>query len=326
MDTIITKFSSLFNNFYFTKTYGGFYPYIDETAGLIMEKLYNLYLGRFRYNNLPEETEKMLGNRNFIDGQLFFQPSVAWFKSKEYGIQVLPTSGNYKFNLVGRPVKWTVYGYNGDKWDLTEDNSVLMFNDEAMTIPFLHLMYEAGFMRDIDETAKQNIFAQRQPFIVETDEDTIKSANAEIEQLQEFKPWIFKRKKDRKSTEQIETKVFNTNTPFLIKDFDDGFTIRLNRCLTYLGINNLGVQDKKERLVVAETAGNDMLIQMYYTSAFNQRKKAIDKVNKMFGTNISFEPTELKTMQSAINSAAAEMYAMAQSKNTINDKKGDKEE
>lgn len=314
-NTAILSPSNIFNNFYFKKAYGGFFPYIDETESLIMEKLYNIYLSRFEYKNLPKSLKVIIGNRNFIDGNLFFQPSVAWFMSEEYGLLVLPTTGKYSYNVVGRPVKWSCFGYDGTKWDLDETNSVLMFNDEAMTVPFLHLAYEAGFMRDVEYTTKQNLFAQRQPYIVEADEDTIKSAQAQMQQLGEFKPVIFHRKFDRKNPEPIKTQVFKTDVPFLTKDLDDFYTIRMNRCLTYLGVKNIGVQDKKERLVVAETTGNDMIIQTYFTSAYNQRKKAIDDVNKMFGTDIEFSPVELQTMQAAIDNTLSEMMAMAQAKN-----------
>lgn len=317
MDNMFGKISGLFNNFWYRKTYGGFFPFVDETEALIIEKMYNLYMIRDTYENLPDELQELYGPRNFIDGQLFFQPSMAWFKDKKHGLLCLPTSGEYEFNVVGRPVKWSCWGYNGEHWELDDSNSVIMFNDEAMTIPFLHIKYEAGFMREADKTAMQNIFAQRQPWIVETDEDTLKSAQAEMQQLGEFKPVIFRRKlngKNGKMVDPIETKVFNTNTPIITKEMDDLFTLRLNRILTYLGLNNIGVQDKKERLVVAETSGNDMLIQSYYTSAMNQRKKAVEKVNKMFGTNIKCVPTELTTMQTAINSTVSELMAGAQAK------------
>lgn len=317
MDNLFGRMSNLFNNFWYKKTYGGFFPFVDETEALIIEKMYNLYLIRDTYENLPDETQELYGTRNFIDGQLFFQPSMAWFKDSKYGILCLPTSGEYEYNVAGRPVRWTCWGYNGEKWELNDKNSVIMFNDEAMSIPFLHIKYEAGYMSEADKTALQNIFAQRQPWIVESDEDTLKSAQAQFDQLAEFKPVIFRRKMNGKNANKIdpiETKVFNTNTPIITKEMDDLYTLRLNRILTYLGLNNIGVQDKKERLVVAETTGNDMLIQAYYTSAIGQRQKAVEKVNKMFGTNIKCVPTELKTMQTAINSTVSELIAGAQAK------------
>lgn len=320
------RINTLFNNFWFKKAYGGFTPYVDDSCELIMEKLYNIYLSRFRYENLPDGFQELIGTRNFVDGQLFFQPSVAWFNDSKYGVICLPTSGDYKFNVVGRPVRWSCWGYNGDKWDLGEENSVIMFNDEAMSIPFLHLSYEAGFMSQADRTAKQNLLAQRQPYVIETDEDTLKSAQAAMEQLEEFKPFIFKRKTEKRNPEPIETKVFQTGVPIITKEMDDLFTIHWNRALTYLGINNIGVQDKKERLVVAETSGNDMLIQTNLTNALNQRREAIDKVNAMFGTNIKVELEELESIQTAINSVYNEMFAQGQAKGAMgNDREEEKE-
>lgn len=327
------RINTLFNNFWFKKTYGDFTPWAAYTADngyfleqLILEKMYNIYLSRLEYKNLPEQFLELIGTRNFVDAQLFFQPSVAWFKDKTHGVICLPTSGEYKYNVVGRPVEWVCWGYNGQRWNLNESNSVIMFNDEAMSIPFLHLQYEAQFMAEADKTAKQNLFAQRQPYMVETDEDTLKSAQATIDQLAEFKPIIFKRKKDKRAEEPIETKLFQTGAPIITKEMDDLFTIHWNRALTYLGINNIGVQDKKERLVVAETSGNDMLIQMNFTNALDQRREAIDKVNAMFGTNIEVKTAELETIQTAINSAYTELMAMGQAKGVNNpEEKEDKE-
>lgn len=321
----IGRINTLFNNFWFKKQHQIIAPFVNDTLELILEKCYNVYLSRFRYENLPDKFLELIGTRNFVDGQLFFQPAVAWFRDEKNGVICLPTSGEYKYNVVGRPVAWTCWGYNGEKWDLNESNSVIMFNDEAMSIPFLHLKYEAEFMAQADKTAMQNLFAQRQPYLIETDEDTLKSAQTEIDQLAEFKPVIFKRKTEKRSPEPIETKVFQTGVPIITKEMDDLFTIHWNRVLTYLGINNIGVQDKKERLVVAETSGNDMLIQTNLTNALNQRRMAIDKVNVMFGTNISVELEELETIQTAINSAYTELMAMGQAKGAGETQKQDNE-
>lgn len=319
MDIKFGRISSLFNNFWYRKTYGGFFPFVDETEALILEKLFNIYMSRWDYENLPDELQELIGTRNFIDGQLFFQPSMAWFKDSKKGILCLPTSGEYKYNTVGRPVEWSCWGYNGEEWRLTDKNSVIMFNDEAMSIPYLQLRYEISFMREADKTARQNLIAQRQPYIIETDDDTIKSAQAMFDQLGEFKPVIFRRKTEKRNPDPIETKVFQTGVPDMGKAFDDIYTMHWNRCLSYLGINNIGVQDKKERLIVAETTGNDMLIQINFTSAFDQRKRAIDKVNKLFGTNIKITPKPLETIQTAINSAFSELMAQGQAKGVQND-------
>lgn len=299
---------------------------MDDTEILLMEKCYNLYLNRFVYKNLPPEMEKVLGNRNYIDAMLFNNPSVAFFKDKKLGVQVLPTTGSYKFNLVGRPIEWYVKGFNGYSKQVSEDDSVIMFNDEAMTVPFLHIYYEIKYMKELDKTALQNIKAQRQPFIIETEEETLKSAQAQALQLDEFKPIIFKRKFDKKHGEPIETKVFQTGVDFKVKDYMDVYNEFFNRILTYLGINNINVQDKKERLITSEASANDMLIQSYFTSAFDQRKIAIEKVNKMFGTNIVVEKADLKSMVTAIQNEYSAGIVQAENKGVLQNKEDNKED
>lgn len=298
----------------FSNKYNTYLPIYDDTQQLIMEKILNIYLNRFTYTDLPDEMEEAFGGLNYIDLILFFNPSGSFFKSEKYGIQYLPTTGAYKFNLIGRPVQWTVYGYNGFTQVCSDDNAVLTFNDKARTIPMLHMMYESEFMRDLDKTIKQNIFAQRQPYVFEGTEDTMKSVQAYYEQLRDFMPILLKRKHDKRNTETIDTQVFNTQVPLQVDPLNDAYAEFFNRCLTYLGINNINVQNKRERLITAEASANDILIQSYYTSAYETREKQIEKCNKMFGTHIKFEATELKTLVMAINNEYQNAIAMAENK------------
>lgn len=290
---------------------------------LYLERLYNIYLSRFSYKNLPAEMDTMLGNRNLIDAMLFFSPSIAFFYDEKYGVQVLPTTGEYKFNLIGRPVEWYVKGFNGFSKKLNEDNSVIMFNDEACSIPFLHLLYEVRLMHEVENTTRQNIMAQRQPFIVEGDEEQQKSAKEMFEKIKDFAQVIFRRRQNAKNAEPIETKVLSMGVPLIAKDTNDLLNEFMNRALTYLGINNIAVQDKRERLITAEASANDMLIQMNYTSAYNQRNIAVDKVNKKFGLNIEFSENELKTLVSSTNNEYSASIATAENRGLNNNKKED---
>lgn len=282
---------------------------------LKMELFFLLYLSRFSYENLPDGMNIVMGNRNYIDAMLFFQPSVCFFEDKKLGVQCLPTTGEYKFNIVGRPVEWTARAYNGKTWNLNEDNSVIMYNDEAMSIPFLQLDYICNVWVEAEKTLKQNLEAQRQPFIIEGDEETLKTAQSIWQQLREFNPVIYKRKKNKKDNETIETKVFQTGVPLIAKELDDVGMTYFNKGLTYLGINNINVQDKRERLITSEASANDMLIQTYYTSQYKQRNLAIEQVNKKFGIDIKFDTIELKSMVTAIQNEYSAGIVQAETKN-----------
>ena len=61
-----------------------------------------------------------------------------------------------------------------------------------------------------------------------------------------------------------------------------------NECLTYLGINNANT-DKKERLISNEVDANDQLVEACGDIMLKARKEACERINKLFGTNISVE-------------------------------------
>jgi metal-dependent amidase/aminoacylase/carboxypeptidase family protein len=59
-----------------------------------------------------------------------------------------------------------------------------------------------------------------------------------------------------------------------------------NEVMSFLGVGN-AKQDKKERLVAAEVSANDEQIEMAREIMLKARQDACEKINKMFGTNIS---------------------------------------
>lgn len=282
---------------------------------LIIQKFLNVFTTRFEYKNLPEETMNIVGENNFIEVMLFFAPSVAWFKDKTLGLQCLPTTGEYDYDIVGKPTRWICRGLNGFEKKLTAENSVLMFNDKSYSVPLLHILYELEFMVELDNTHRQQIRAQRKPMIMELEEDEVKSGQKFLQQLIDFKDVIVTRLRDRKKKEKknlgiddnpYNTQVFDTHIEFEGRAFMDDYKEFENRVLTYLGINNVNIE-KRERLLTGEISANDMLIQANYTSALSARKEAIEKVNSMFGVSIDVEPRELSTLQSALTS----QYEMA---------------
>ena len=280
-------------------------PY-DEKTQIICERFLNQYMSRYHYKNMPEETEKLYGNRNMWEYFLFFAPSVAWFEDSTNGLMCLPTSGEYEYNAVGKPTKWYVSAINGafTNKPLTDKNSVLMFNDQAMTIPLIQLLYEARFMTKLDMAMAQNIDLQSTPYVIEAFEEQGKTASMWSQVLKSFKSHIVLRKakdKDRVS-EFSKSQVLDTRVDLKIKDLMTAYNEFLFRAHTYLGIKNVNIE-KSERLLTGEVSANDILIQMNYTNGLNARNKPMEEVNKMFGYSVEVEPPELKTMMADLSSA-----------------------
>lgn len=261
---------------------------------LLIQKYCNIFTIRFDYENLPEQTKNIVYSNRIIERMMFFTPALAWFEDKVLGLQCLPVSGQWNFNIVGYPTEWQVFGFNGYRKDCTDKNSVIMPNDPAFSIPFLHTHYNCEFLIELDGTHKQNIKRKRQPLILEIDEDEKKSADKFKRELDNFSDDIKVRVRGTESAKDkraiVNPRPFNSfaydsNVEFIGDQLATDYDVFENRIFQYYGYNNRNIE-KKERLLVDEINAGNQVVNGYYATAYEARAQAIEKVNKMFGVNI----------------------------------------
>lgn len=301
-------FSKFYSTYGFEGVFGTFNP--NSPVFYYYQRFLNLFMNRFKYDGLPEETKKITLRNNRLEMWLFFAPAVAWFKDETLGLQVLPVSSNNatKMGIDGLPKEWFVRAGNGYERHLNEKNSVLMFNDEAFSIPFVHIGYELSFLATIDITHKQHLKALRQPLLMEIEEDEKGSAEKFIKELDAYKDVIKIRKRSgrnvRDKVAPYNMQVFNSGATIMTDELNKDFTTFENRILTYLGINNVTFE-KKERMLTGELSSNDQIVQSNFTNALECRREAVERVNEMFGTSISVEPKDLEApMTEQVNTQA----------------------
>lgn len=278
---------------------------VDETTYLIMENFLNLFMKRYEYDGFSDKMSDYYGHRNMLDMYLFFAPALCFFEDKDLGLMYLPVSGLTKYNAVGKPTEWRVFSVNGlINREYNDTNSVLMFNDEATSIPYLHLLYEARFLKKLDLSMNQNIDLQSTPYIIEAFDENKKAAQTWSNLLQSFKSRIVLRKRrDEKSINPLQmSQVLNTQVELKISDLMKAYNEFLFRGHTYMGIKNVNIE-KSERLLTGEISANDILVQNNYTNCLEMRQKAFDEIAQKFGIKITVKPTDLKTMFADISSA-----------------------
>lgn len=268
---------------------------------LLVQQYVDLYTERFKYDGLPDEFNAMTGKNKAFLFMLFFSPAIAFFKDTALGLQALPTTGMWKFDIAGNPTEWEVFGMNGYRRRLTDKESVLMFNDRAYSIPFLQLMYNVRFMVECDKTHRQNLKAQRQPIIAEIEEDEKKSAQTFLNKLNDFSDTIVIRKREITKEKKIapnpyEMKAFESGKEFAGDKLASDYRYFHNRNLSILGYNNENIE-KKERLLVDEVNSNNEVINSFYTTALNCQRECFEQVNKMFGYNIRVEANILDNIK-----------------------------
>ena len=83
----------------------------------------------------------------------------------------------------------------------------------------------------------------------------------------------------------------NPNIKYIGNELADTYNVYKYRLLSYLGLDNSGV-DKKERMLVSESEANSDEVLMIRNARYEQRKIACEKINDLFGLNVSVEYNE----------------------------------
>ena len=249
------------------------------------ERLMELAISMFEWKNLPKSVDE-----RFLELVLFAEGKAVFFKDEalvdeekgEEGYLALRVAANGPFNVYQIPVKRRAYAVNGAQWDLTEDDSVIIFNNMVRTNTKPIAEMYASRLWDLDRSIDVNCKAQKTPVLIlgtEQQRLTLKNLYMKYEGNE---PFIFG-EDDKISPNTL--KVLSTGAPFVASDLQRLKTELWNECLTAFGISNISFQ-KKERLVTDEVirAQGDTIASRY--SRLNARRQAANKINEMFGLNI----------------------------------------
>lgn len=241
-------------------------------------KLTELAISMFEWQNLPPTVDP-----RYIELHLFQNGSMVYFNDDVVGNLCLDCLPNGNFDVYGNPVNRRAYSsYNNYQRDLNEDNSIIIWNNYLRTNSITDIKVYSKRLYLLDRIIDVNANAQKTPVLVQ---GTEKQRLTLLNLYKEFdgnSPFIF----GDKNLDLNALKCLNTGAPYVADKIYQLKTQIWNEALTYLGINNLNLQ-KKERLITDEVTRNQggTIVSRY--SRLQARREAVDKINAMFGTNIS---------------------------------------
>lgn len=255
----------------------------NGTYGFYLERLMELAITMFEWKGLPDTIDP-----RFMELTLFNDGHAVFFKDENLGdylcLQVLI---NGRLNVYRIPIYRRAFAVNGYNYELNIDNSVIIYNNYLRTNSYKMCMLYAKKLYNIDRIIDVNANAQKTPVLIKCDE------NERLTLLNVYKDWdgnqpvIF----GDKGLNSDAFGVLKTDAPYLCDKLYQLKTQYWNEALTYLGISNLNIQ-KKERLVSDEvTRSQGGTIASRY-SRLEARREAADKINKMFGLDISVDYRE----------------------------------
>ena len=238
--------------------------------------LAELAMSMFEWKNLPDTVDA-----RFLELTLFEDGQIVFFKDEELGYLCLQCAVNGGFNVYRIPTNRRAYAVNGYQKNLTENDSVIIYNNFLRTNSMLDVRNFAERLYNIDRAIDVNINAQKTPILIKCDEQQRLTMLNTYQQYDGNQPVIF----GEKALNTNAFQVLNTGAPLVADKLYVLKTQLWNECLTYLGISNINVQ-KKERLITDEVTRNQGGTIASRYARLEARRQACDQINRMFGLNV----------------------------------------
>lgn len=260
----------------------------QDTYWMYFYRLLDIAISVFEWKNLPDGVDARM-----LEYWLTLWGFVGFFYDEDLkedpnnrapeGYAVLPLMLTGKWDLYNYPTDRRAYAVNGFNKELTEDNSVIIFNDQ-LRIPMLRTIeLYAHRLAEADRTIDVNLRAMKTPKIIRcTDKQRLTFKNL----MMQVDGNVYNVFSD-KSVDLDDIAVLDTTAPEIFLDAQVYKHQIWNEALTYLGVENVNT-DKKERLISNEVMSNMGDVEIQRFTRLNPRKQACKEINRLFG----FEGTD----------------------------------
>ena len=251
-----------------------------NTYQMYVRRLTMLAENVFEYKNLPEYIDL-----SYLNDTLLKKGSIAFFKDEIMGVIALPYSPIGKLDIYGRPMKIMARAYNGTFFrSLNSDEFVIMYDNALRSSIYLDILQIAERISMNKRTIDVNIVQQRTPRIWKTNKDkerTIKDLSNNIDGFEENVLTY-----DTLDIDEMQCVL--APAPFVADKINMNLEKEWAEFYQLVGISHLQEQ-KKERLIIDEMNASQGGTIASRFSRFETRKRAIEEINKKFGTNIEVE-------------------------------------
>lgn len=253
--------SALMNN----RTYIQYYNRLTELA-----------LSMFEWTNLPSTVDP-----RFLEMCLFADGKAVFFSDEELGYLGLQCAISGRLNVYRIPINRRAYATNGYNKNLTDKDSVIIYNNFMHTNSKLDVEMFSKRLYNLDRIVDVNANAQKTPVLIKCSEEERMTMLNLYKDFDGNAPVIF-------GESDLNTNgltVLKTEAPYVADKIYQLKTQIWNEALTYLGISNINTF-KKERLITDEAIRNNGGTVASRYSRLEARRQACKQINKMFGLDI----------------------------------------
>ena len=254
----------------------------NDTYKDYLERIKKIALSMFVWENLPDTM-----NARYLEMCLYYKGQAALLYDNNYGYINTQAADSGYINIYGLPTLLNCfsYSYNSmrnlyvpDSGEGKDGECVLVMNtfERVPTCATVELF--AYRLAQAQRSADTNVSVTRSSQLLLTDQKQYFTLKKMYEEYDGNTPAIFA---DKNLITPDSIKAIKTDTPIMLKELMDYKREIWNECLTALGVSNLN--EKRERMVSAETDSNNEVVNLNLQSFLIPRQKAAEEFNKKFG-------------------------------------------
>lgn len=254
------------------------------------ERLKNMALSVFEWDGLPETC-----NARFLEKCLYENGQAIFVNDENMSFLNLRCTPTTSLNVYEESTAYTAFSVGYTKI-FPADECVYIRNNYLAKSTDSVIMLFAERLAKIELSLMININAQKTPVLVRCDEKTRKSLETIYSMYEGDKPVIF----GTKAIVDKPLEVLQTGAPFVAEKLREEKRAVWNEALEFLGINTNPSDKKKERLIVDEVNTNNEQIDLQAETMLLTRQQACEKINKLFGLNVSVKRRVQKAPESEV--------------------------
>ena len=263
-----------------------------------MEKFFNKWMNKYEFPELNYQQKHYFMKKMWAEGTI----AVSLIKSadnllaglmdsgvidmKENKIIFTPWTFAQRYNIYDFPTHIRLINTRGMKFITTKE---LELDKEAVIIyaqknhKSVLSSIEAKILEIVDLEMKKRtaLKAQSQSWMFAFSPEDFEQAKILQEQIENDEPYMMV-----PLTEVDKAKSLTSGAPYIVDKLQTEIDGRVNEVLTMLGVNNIGVGEKKEHLIVDEVNANNEDVNQQSYSFTSEVEDGFDRVGKVLGFKV----------------------------------------
>lgn len=269
------------------------------TKHFITNKYYNIFMNAYEIGGVDYEQKDYILKKFWSEGHIatFKLKGTEGAKSHPQGLLVFTDFCPVSYNIYDFPIDCTLVNTRGVNFipatmQRVNKDVVLGYAQRNKKPVYFIVEYYAKKIALVESAIQMNVLAQKCPWLLGTTPDNKEKMKKFYGDLLEDTNGLFI---DAQTLENIKTLI--TGAPYTIDKLYSYAKSLENDLREYLGLDNLGVQEKKEHLISNEIEANNEIIEASSDTFLDCMQEFADKVKEVLNYDISFTLKRNKRIQ-----------------------------